>query len=164
MRLIKTIVLAVLFVGAIVGYMHFTGDSVSDKAPGIIGKMGTILIVIIAIILGLAFLKSIIVESVMGITNMLLNRATRHMNNEAVPGEPDPEVQKKYDALRDQTLGTLKKNKIKDFEDLDSETREALTQLKCKSCAAALDKNSMTIKAGNVLIDCPHCGSTYRLK
>jgi uncharacterized Zn-finger protein len=36
-----------------------------------------------------------------------------------------------------------------------------IERLKCESCGAALDKSSVTVKAGAVHVDCPYCGTSY---
>lgn len=40
----------------------------------------------------------------------------------------------------------------------------SLERLKCESCGAALDKKSVTVKAGAVHIDCPYCGTSYTVE
>ncbi len=37
-------------------------------------------------------------------------------------------------------------------------------QLKCKVCGAPLDKDSITVKAGGVFVDCPYCGTHYQIE
>jgi hypothetical protein len=39
----------------------------------------------------------------------------------------------------------------------------AMEKLHCKNCGAELDKESVTVKAGAVLISCPFCGSDYQV-
>jgi predicted RNA-binding Zn-ribbon protein involved in translation (DUF1610 family) len=36
-----------------------------------------------------------------------------------------------------------------------------IEKLRCESCGAALDKSSVTVKAGAVHVDCPYCGTSY---
>ncbi len=36
-------------------------------------------------------------------------------------------------------------------------------KLKCQNCGADLDKNSVTVKAGGIFVNCPYCGSTYQI-
>jgi len=36
-----------------------------------------------------------------------------------------------------------------------------IERLRCESCGAALDKSSVTVKAGAVHVDCPYCGTSY---
>jgi DNA-directed RNA polymerase subunit RPC12/RpoP len=38
-----------------------------------------------------------------------------------------------------------------------------MEKLKCKECGAELEKESITVEAGAILIDCPYCGSTYQM-
>jgi hypothetical protein len=37
------------------------------------------------------------------------------------------------------------------------------SKLKCKNCGADLDKDSITVVAGAVMINCPYCGSSYQM-
>ncbi len=39
----------------------------------------------------------------------------------------------------------------------------ALEKLKCRNCGAELDKDSVTLAEGAVIIKCPYCGSTYQI-
>jgi hypothetical protein len=39
-----------------------------------------------------------------------------------------------------------------------------LEQLKCTSCGAKLDKESISVKAGSVVVSCPYCKSTYEIE
>ena len=41
--------------------------------------------------------------------------------------------------------------------DIDTE------KLKCQNCGAYLEKKSVTVKAGAVFINCPYCGGTYQI-
>jgi DNA-directed RNA polymerase subunit RPC12/RpoP len=36
-------------------------------------------------------------------------------------------------------------------------------KLKCQECGAALEKDSITVEEGAIMISCPYCGSTYQL-
>ena len=38
-----------------------------------------------------------------------------------------------------------------------------LASLKCKECAASLDKDAITVKEGAVLVSCPYCGAAYQV-
>ena len=38
-----------------------------------------------------------------------------------------------------------------------------LASLKCDKCAAALDKDAITVKEGAVLVSCPYCGAAYQV-
>ena len=38
-----------------------------------------------------------------------------------------------------------------------------MEKLKCKECGAELEKESITVEAGAIMIDCPYCGSTYQM-
>ena len=35
--------------------------------------------------------------------------------------------------------------------------------LKCKNCGAQLEKNSISIVQGAVMVNCPYCGATYQI-
>lgn len=39
-----------------------------------------------------------------------------------------------------------------------------LEEMKCSSCGARLDKDSITVKAGSVMVSCKYCGSQYKLE
>jgi hypothetical protein len=36
-------------------------------------------------------------------------------------------------------------------------------KLKCQNCGADLDKNSVTVKAGGIFVNCPYCKGTYQI-
>jgi DNA-directed RNA polymerase subunit RPC12/RpoP len=38
-----------------------------------------------------------------------------------------------------------------------------MEKLKCRECGAELEKESITVEAGAIMIDCPYCGSTYQV-
>ncbi len=40
----------------------------------------------------------------------------------------------------------------------------SLEKMKCQSCGATLDKDSITTRAGAVVIDCPYCGTSYEVE
>jgi hypothetical protein len=39
-----------------------------------------------------------------------------------------------------------------------------LEQLKCSSCGGKLDKDSISVEAGSVVVSCPYCSSTYKIE
>ena len=39
-----------------------------------------------------------------------------------------------------------------------------LEQMRCRSCAAPLDKNSITLTHGALTVACPYCGSVYQIE
>lgn len=39
-----------------------------------------------------------------------------------------------------------------------------LEEMKCSSCGAKLDKDSITVKAGAVMVSCRYCGSQYKVE
>jgi hypothetical protein len=39
-----------------------------------------------------------------------------------------------------------------------------LEQMKCKSCGGILNKDSVSVRAGGIYINCPYCGSAYQLE
>lgn len=40
----------------------------------------------------------------------------------------------------------------------------SLEKMKCQSCGATLSKDSITTRAGAVVIDCPYCGTSYEVE
>ncbi len=40
----------------------------------------------------------------------------------------------------------------------------SLEKMKCQSCGATLSKDSITTRAGAVIIDCPYCGTSYEVE
>jgi DNA-directed RNA polymerase subunit RPC12/RpoP len=46
---------------------------------------------------------------------------------------------------------------------LDLSGQIELEKLKCQECGAELEKDSITVKEGAIMISCPYCGSTYQL-
>jgi len=47
--------------------------------------------------------------------------------------------------------------------ELDMPGDADLEKLKCQNCGAELDKDSVTLAEGAVVISCPYCGSTYQI-
>jgi hypothetical protein len=39
-----------------------------------------------------------------------------------------------------------------------------LEQITCRQCGGALDKSSVTVKAGAVFVSCPYCSAAYQLE
>lgn len=39
----------------------------------------------------------------------------------------------------------------------------AMERLKCKNCGALLDKDSIKLVEGAIVISCPYCGTTYQM-
>ena len=37
-------------------------------------------------------------------------------------------------------------------------------EMKCNACGAALDKDSVSVRAGGVFVDCPYCGTSYQIE
>ncbi len=58
--------------------------------------------------------------------------------------------------------GKEKKLEIVQRVELPGDLR--LEQLKCSSCGAKLDRESISVKAGSVVISCPYCHSTYEIE
>jgi len=58
--------------------------------------------------------------------------------------------------------GKEKELKIVQKVELPGDMR--LEQLKCSSCGAKLDKDSISVKAGSIVISCPYCMSTYEIE
>lgn len=40
----------------------------------------------------------------------------------------------------------------------------AAEQLQCRACGGMLEKDSVSVKAGGIFIDCPYCGASYQLE
>jgi len=40
----------------------------------------------------------------------------------------------------------------------------SLEELRCRSCNAPLSKDEIDVKAGAILVQCEHCGSTYQFE
>jgi hypothetical protein len=38
-----------------------------------------------------------------------------------------------------------------------------LASLKCEKCAAALNKDAISVKEGAILVSCPYCGAAYQV-
>jgi DNA-directed RNA polymerase subunit RPC12/RpoP len=47
--------------------------------------------------------------------------------------------------------------------ELDMPGDADLEKLKCQNCGAELDKDSVTLAEGAVVISCPYCGSSYQI-
>jgi len=39
----------------------------------------------------------------------------------------------------------------------------ALDKLTCQNCGAELDKDSITVREGAIIVSCPYCGTTYQM-
>ncbi|MFQ5905821.1 MAG: hypothetical protein ACE5JA_04535 [bacterium] len=39
-----------------------------------------------------------------------------------------------------------------------------LEQLKCSSCGARLDKDSISVRGGSIIVSCPYCSSVYEIE
>ena len=37
-------------------------------------------------------------------------------------------------------------------------------EMTCNACGAALDKDSVSVRAGGVFVDCPYCGTSYQIE
>jgi hypothetical protein len=46
--------------------------------------------------------------------------------------------------------------------DLSGEVK--IEQMKCRSCGGILNKDSISVRAGGIFINCPYCGSAYQLE
>jgi hypothetical protein len=40
----------------------------------------------------------------------------------------------------------------------------SIEQMKCRSCGGLLNKDSISVRAGGIFINCPYCGSAYQLE
>jgi len=57
-----------------------------------------------------------------------------------------------------------KENKIEITQKIDLSGDVNLETLKCQKCGAQLDKNSITLKEGAIVVTCPYCGSVYEIE
>lgn len=55
-----------------------------------------------------------------------------------------------------------KKVEITQKIDLSGDVK--MESLKCQKCGAELDKDSITLKEGAVIVSCPYCGSNYEIE
>jgi hypothetical protein len=39
-----------------------------------------------------------------------------------------------------------------------------IQEMTCRSCGAGLSKDTVTVKAGAIYVNCPYCGATYQLE
>ncbi len=46
---------------------------------------------------------------------------------------------------------------------IDLSGQVSMEKFKCKNCGADLDKESIAVKEGAILVTCPYCGSTYQV-
>jgi hypothetical protein len=61
-------------------------------------------------------------------------------------------------------LTRIKPKQIQLTQKIDLSGDVNLETLKCNSCGAQLDKNSVTVKAGAVFVNCGYCGATYQIE
>ncbi|MBN2577369.1 MAG: hypothetical protein JXB10_00065 [Pirellulales bacterium] len=40
----------------------------------------------------------------------------------------------------------------------------SIEQMKCRSCGGALSKESISVRAGAIYVNCPFCGSAYQIE
>ena len=57
-----------------------------------------------------------------------------------------------------------KEEKVEITQKVDLSGDLNLETLKCKKCGAQLDKNSITVKEGAIIVTCPYCGSVYEIE
>lgn len=57
-----------------------------------------------------------------------------------------------------------KEEKIEITQKVDLSGDVKLETLKCEKCGAQLDKNSITMKEGAIIVSCPYCGSVYEIE
>lgn len=53
--------------------------------------------------------------------------------------------------------------KVEITQKIDVSGDIAMERLKCKNCGALLDKDSVKLAEGAILISCPYCGTTYQM-
>jgi hypothetical protein len=97
-------------------------------------------------------------------TSTLLSRIFSRIDyTEDLPvGENDAEVARRFEKLKAQLAKQPRKDE-KEPKEL-GELKEELKELKCKNCGASLNKDSIIVKAGKIIISCSYCESVYRLK
>ena len=37
-------------------------------------------------------------------------------------------------------------------------------EMKCNACGGPLDKDSISVRAGGIFVDCPYCGTSYQIE
>ncbi len=37
-------------------------------------------------------------------------------------------------------------------------------EMKCNACGGPLDKDSVSVRAGGIFVDCPYCGTSYQIE
>ena len=47
---------------------------------------------------------------------------------------------------------------------IDLSGKVNIEQMKCRSCGGILNKDSISVRAGGIFINCPYCGSAYQLE
>jgi len=55
------------------------------------------------------------------------------------------------------------KMEVKVIQEIDLSGDVATEKLKCDNCGANLEKDTVTVKAGAVFVNCPYCGSSYQI-
>ncbi len=53
--------------------------------------------------------------------------------------------------------------KIEITQKIDVSGDIEMEKLKCKNCGADLDKNSIKLAEGAIIVSCPYCGTTYQM-
>jgi len=54
--------------------------------------------------------------------------------------------------------------KIEVVQKVDLSGDVSMETLKCRNCGAQLDKSSVTVVAGAVMVNCPYCGTSYQIE
>lgn len=56
------------------------------------------------------------------------------------------------------------KNEVTVKQEIDLSGDVQLEQMTCNNCGAALNKNSIEVKAGAIFVNCEHCGTSYQIE
>jgi DNA-directed RNA polymerase subunit RPC12/RpoP len=54
--------------------------------------------------------------------------------------------------------------KVEITQKIDLSGDVEMESLKCQKCGAELDKDSITLKEGAIIVSCPYCGSNYEIE
>ncbi len=57
-----------------------------------------------------------------------------------------------------------REQKVEITQKIDLSGDVKLETLKCEKCGAQLDKNSIAMKEGAIVVSCPYCGSVYEIE
>lgn len=64
-------------------------------------------------------------------------------------------------------IGVIARWKVPDqriIQQIDLSGDVSAEKLTCESCGAPLEKDTISVKAGAIVVDCPYCGTSYQLE